>query len=586
MSLLTREDPAASASPPPSTRPLRVRRDRTATTVVLGISVGLALLIGYPLARVVAGIFWVDGTISFGAVTETLALPELREILVDTGIVVGCSVVLALVIGSLFAWLNERTDARMGLITDVLPVVNFLMPGIATAVGWLLLLAPEAGYVNKVLRSALNTVFGAELTSGPLSAHSWYAVIGVYTLTLVPFVYLVVSAGLRNLDSRLEEQSRMCGASTLATLRRVTLPALRPSLLSGTFLAVWFGLAIFSVPVVLAEPAGIKLVSVEIVHMLTETYPPRTEVAIGLSFMVLVVLGLIWFAQQKAIGSRRSSVMGEKGAGTGRIALGRARPWARTLMLVYLASAVLLPLSALTLVTLNGFWGDIRWSQLSVQPFFDILSSPANLDAVRNSLTLAVLVATVAMLLAACMAWAAVTSPGKVTRIAAAVAKVPAAIPSIVIAVGIVLAFAGPPWYLGGTAVILFIGFLIVALPEASITSEAAVSQIGTELGNASALSGASPLRTFRSVYLPLMTSGLAAGWTLIFVRIMADVEMSVLLASTGRPVIGYQLLAIFEGSGGYAELAALALFVTLVSMTMVAIALGLTSRLHRRRVN
>lgn len=80
------------------------------------------------------------------------------------------------------------------------------------------------------------------------------------------------------------------------------------------------------------------------------------------------------------------------------------------------------------------------------------------------------------------------------------------------------------------------------------------------------------------------MLPGLAAGWTLIFVRIMADVEASALLASTGTPVIGFQLLAIFEGGGGYAELAALALFVSLVSMVMVAVVLSATSMWQARR--
>nr|WP_269439261.1 iron ABC transporter permease [Arthrobacter sp. zg-Y820] len=489
-----------------------------------------------------------------------------------------------MVIGSVFAWLNERTDARMGLLTDILPIVNFLMPGIATAVGWLLLLSTEAGYINQVIRGILNTFFGTDIQTGPFSVHSYYTVIGVYTLTLVPFVYLVVSAGLRNLDSRLEESSRMSGAGVIQTLRRVTLPALRPSLLSGMFLAVWFGFAIFSVPVVLAEPGGIKLISVEIVNLLTETYPAETAPALGLSSVILVALGIIWVLQQKSLGGRRSATLGEKGAGTGRIKLGRLRNWARAFMLLYLAGAVVLPLGALVLVTLNGFWGKPRWGELSLTPLFEVLSTAANLDAVLNSLTFAVVVATVTTLIGACMAWAAVTSPGRLSAAAATIAKVPAAVPPIVIAVGIVLAFGGTPFYWGGSALILIVGFFIVSMPEASITSEAALGQIGRELGNASSLSGASPLRTFRSVYLPLMMPGLMAGWALMFVRIMADVEMSVLLASTQTPVIGFRLLGIYQGGGGYAELAALALFVTLVSMTMVTLALGTTAALQRRR--
>ncbi len=557
---------------------------RITTAVVGGISIASIVLIGYPLLRVLTGVVWQDGRLSFEAVTETLALPELGTIILHTLIVVVCSVALAILVASVFAWLNERTDARMGALTDVLPIVNFLMPGIATATGWLLLLSPEAGYVNVVLRSVLNSVFGMNLTSGPIEARSWYTVIGVYTLTLVPFVYLVITAGLRNLDSRLEEQSRMCGASMWTTFRRVTLPALRPSLLSGMFLAVWFGFAIFSVPRVLAEPAGIKMVSVTIVDLLTKTYPARTAEAIGLSFGVLVLLAVIWVLQQQAIRSKRSAVLGAKGSASGRLRLGKWRPVARAFMLIYLASAVLLPLIALLLVTLNGHWGTIRWGELSVEPFFNALGSPQNRDAIVNSMVYSVTTATIATLVAAIIAWAAVSSPGRVVTIAAAVAKIPAAVPPIVIAVGIVLAVAGPPFFLGGTAIIVIAGYLVVAMPEASIISEAAAGQVGGELGQASQISGAGPLRTFRSIYLPLMAPGLMAGWTLIFVRIMADLEVSVLLASTNTPVIGFQLLAIFEGAGGYAELAAMALFVTLVSMTTVGVALSTTAAIHRRR--
>ncbi|MET8115063.1 ABC transporter permease [Streptomyces prasinus] len=588
-SVIDAERTPASAGPPDvPVRPLSAPRRKASPTVfrlvVLLVAAGVALLIGYPLVRIVLGLVWVDGTLTFSAVSDTLALPGLGDTLLDTFIVTGSSVTLALVVGSAFAWLNERTDARMGVLTDVLPVVNFLMPGIATAVGWLLLMSSDAGYVNKVIRAVANGVFGANLTSGPFSANSWYTVIGVYTLTLVPFVYLVVSAGLRNLDSRLEEQSRMCGAGVFTTLVRVTLPALRPSLLSAAFLAVWFGFAVFSVPVVLAEPAGIQMLSVEIVHLLTSSYPPQTGAAIGLSSLELVVLGVIWLLQQRSLRGGRTAVMGGKGSGTERIPLGRLRGMARAAMLLYLFCAVLLPVGALTLVTLNGYWGNPSWENFGLGSFWSILTDPANQQAIVNSLLFALVTATVAVVIGGGIAWLSVHSPGTVAKAAAAVSKVPAAIPPVVVAVGMVLAFAGEPFFLGGTALILLMGFLVVAMPEASITSEAAAGQVGKELGQASSLSGASQGRTFRSVYLPLMLPGLAAGWTLIFVRIMADVEASALLASTGTPVIGFQLLAIFEGGGGYAELAALALFVSLVSMVMVAVVLSATSMWQARR--
>jgi iron(III) transport system permease protein len=152
-------------------------------------------------------------------------------------------------------------------------------------------------------------------------------------------------------------------------------------------------------------------------------------------------------------------------------------------------------------------------------------------------------------------------------------------IPGVVIAVGFILAYGGPPFLLGGTLTILFIAYLVLAMPEATLTSEAAVGQVGNELSEASHVSGASQARTFVSVYIPLMLPGLAAGWALVFVRVIGDLEASVMLATTGNPVIGYEIYGIFNGGGGFDTLAALAVLVTVISTAVLVLVLGLSGR-------
>jgi iron(III) transport system permease protein len=183
---------------------------------------------------------------------------------------------------------------------------------------------------------------------------------------------------------------------------------------------------------------------------------------------------------------------------------------------------------------------------------------------------------------AALVAWWTVHARGPFASVPSLATKIPAAISTIVLAVGFILAFGGPPLYLGGTVFILFLAYLAISMPEASLTSEAAVGQVGAELAEASRIAGAGQARTFLRVYLPLMVPGLAAGWALVFVRVIADLEASSILASTGNPVIGFQILGMFTNAD-FSQLAALALLLTAMSSAVLAIVLLVTRRLTVR---
>jgi iron(III) transport system permease protein len=156
--------------------------------------------------------------------------------------------------------------------------------------------------------------------------------------------------------------------------------------------------------------------------------------------------------------------------------------------------------------------------------------------------------------------------------------KLPAAISNMVIAVGVLLLFAGSPFFLSGTLLILLIGYLALYLPQASIAADAAVSGVGKELPEASAISGAAPFRTFRKVYLPLMVPGLVAGWALLFIRMVGDLTASAILAGTANPVVGFRILEVFT-SGSFALLASLSTVLVLITATVLVVVLAYTRR-------
>src|SRR5690606_30245437 len=200
------------------------------------------LVIGVPLAIMMLRLFLDDGYLS---AASALSLPELPRTVLNTVIVIGASTVAAVIVASVLAWLNQRTNARIGWVTDVLPVVPMLVPSIAGAIGWVLLAAPNAGFINVAARTV-----GGWLGFEPpvFNIFSWHGLIFVYTLYLLPQVYLTVSTALRNVDPAIEEAARVTGSGPLRVLLTVTLPAVRPALMSGALLALVYGVALFSVP--------------------------------------------------------------------------------------------------------------------------------------------------------------------------------------------------------------------------------------------------------------------------------------------------------------------------------------------------
>lgn len=565
-------------------RKLRSARDRLSPFAVFSLLVALALasLAIVPLGRVVVGMFYVDGEVTLQPIRDTLAVPDLLPLLGNTIAVVLASGILALLIGSVFAWLNERTDARMGFVTDALPLLPFLLPPVAGAVGWVLLLSPRAGLLNAWIRDFLE-LFGLSLAEGPFDIHSWYGLISIYAVYQVPYVFLMMSAGLRNIDPSLEEQSRMSGAGLVRTLRKVTLPALAPSMGAAILLMVWTGFGIFSLPAIVGTPAGIDVLSVRIVRLLSFTYPPETEVAVGLSGFVVIFVAIAYAVQVRLLKSGRHATVGGKGHRIRRIELGRWLWPSRALMIGYVLIAAVLPVGALVLVSLNGFWtANIDWTSLSFDAFAQaVFDDRVTQRALRNSLLLGVFGGLIGISAAAVVALFVAKTRNTMSRVMDGAIKLPAAISNIVIAVGIVLIFAGPPFRLAGTLTILLMGYLALYMPQGSVAADAAAGQVGKELPEASHISGAGRGRTFRKIYLPLMVPGLVAGWALLFIRMAGDLTASAILAGTRNPVVGFRILEVYTG-GSYALLASLSTVLVMITCTVLVLVTGYTRRMSK----
>ena len=226
----------------------------------------------------------------------------------------------------------------------------------------------------------------------------------------------------------------------------------------------------------------------------------------------------------------------------------------------------ILPLFALVIVSLESFWtADIPWGKLSLRAYrVGIWEEATARKAIIDSIELGLIVGTIGVVAAALVSLFVVRS-GRGGRVLDGAIKFPATLSHIVIAVGFVLALGGGPFNLAGSVLILMLAYLALYLPQTSVATDNAVAQVGRELPEASRVGGAGEGRTFRRVYLPLMASGLAAGWALLFVRCVGDLTASSILAGPRNPVIGWKILQVYT-DGSYSEMAALSVVLTVIS--------------------
>ena len=501
----------------------------------------------------------------------------------NTAIVVLVSSSLATFIAAVLAWLNERTDASIGPVGRVLPLVPFLMPAIALPLGWLFLASPGAGLLNVMIRSGARHI-GIHWTTGPLDVYSWTGLVFLYTVFLCGFAYLVVSGSMRNLDNGLEEAAWLAGAGPLRVLFRVVLPAMKPAMFSAFLMCFIVAVVMVSVPITIGGGANISILSVYLINLIIAQSPPLYADAFLIGLLLLVPVILAWWLQRRAAARGRFAMIGGRASSGARLRLGRWRKIVgRSIFLGYIVVAVVLPVLGLLYVSGLDFWSGTlpaHWS-----PVANVRAAMRDSQirtAIVNSVVLGLGTGAALMFVAQLLAYGQRLFP-RLGQLVDALTKAPVVIAQILTAIALLVTLGGKPLSLGGTPWILFIGYLVVFLPFASVITTGAQHEIGRDIVEAAKIAGSSDARTFGVIVTPLSRSALVGGFLLMYVLVSGETNVSLILASTHRPVVGFVMLDLFNFAS-FPRVAAFALVITAVNLACVVAMMALLGRRRRGR--
>jgi iron(III) transport system permease protein len=509
---------------------------------------------------------------NFGNIFESFA--EFKILLWNSLVFSTGSAVWALVFGTLLAWLAERTNAPFRGLAYVAAFVSFAIPGLIKVIGWILLLGPEAGFLNVIVRDLTGFY--------PLfNIFSMAGMVLVEGFLWTPIVFLLMATPFRSMDPSLEEAAVISGSSDWQVFRKVTLPMAAPSVLAVLILTFIRSLEAFEIPALVGLPAGIEVFTTQIYLQLTEGYIPEYGNASAYSVLLigLVALSLLPYYRVTQHAHRFTTVTG-KGFQPRRKDLGTLR-WLGGLLLLFLPLIQMFPLVTLFWSSLTPYLQDPSWEALA-QISFDNYATAFNdskiLSSIFNSLTISITSASAAVFVAFLAAWIVVRTRIRMRWTLDRLTMLPLVFPGIVMGVAVLKTYLTVPIPVYGTIWIIVIAFTARYLPYAMRFSHAGLLGIHQELEESATASGATWGQVARNIVVPLMMPALFAAWIYIFLITVRELSVALLLYSPGSQVISVTIWEMWE-NGSVGTLSAFSLGITAGTVLIAS----LFHRLSRR---
>ena len=446
--------------------------------------------------------------------TKVILDKNFFEMILNTAIYGLGATGLAVGLGSVFAWLVERTNMPFRNVIYAFLFAPVAIPGLVFAISYVLLLSPEIGVLNKFLMF----IFGLE--EAPLSIYTLTGLIFVEGLRLTPGSFLMMAAVLKSMDPSLEEAGYTTGTGVLQTARLITAPLMLPGILAAFIYFFITVIESFEIPAIIALPVGLHLLTTKIFFAThTTTQMPQYSVASAVSVIfILVSVGLIYLYSLATKHSERYTTITGKGYRPRIIDLGKWRYAALGFVALFFMFSVIFPLLVL-------IWGSFLpymqapslagLDNASFEGYRNLGHIPKFALALKNTVFVTLIVSTVTMLLSSLAAWFVVRGRIRGAKYMDLLTFLPHAIPSIVVAVGLIILYLKFYRYIPiyGTIWIIIVGLITKRISYGSRIMIGAMFQLHKELEEASEVCGVGWLKTFCLITLRLLVPAFVNGW-------------------------------------------------------------------------
>ncbi|HTM77844.1 MAG TPA: iron ABC transporter permease, partial [Devosia sp.] len=440
-------------------------------------------------------------------------------------------------------WILTRTKIRGAGVLQRMMELPYYMTPLVGALAWSILAAPNRGFINQIWMA-----MGFE--GNLINIYSPMGIAWVMALFEGTVAFVMISAAMRSMDPAFEESSRVLGASKLRTMLKITLPLVLPGVLGATLFVFAEMLSAFAAPLVLGSPERFYVLTTAIWQS-TLSFPPNYGRAAAMGVALFVIMSVMLWAYRKIISTKSHATIGGKAFRPRPLDMGGISWVLMGICLLYVFVAVVLPIGALLLTSLQKFATVIMTqSELTFANYQQaFLMAPVRL-ALTNSFIVGLGVATFGVVIMAIIVWIIYRSrlPGK--GLVEYVAMFPQAVPRMVFGLAFLLMVLHLPFNLYGTLWVLGLAYFVVLLPLGVRTLAAVLLQIDKSLDECARVCGAPWGFRMRSITLPLLRPGILATWILIFLASVRELGASIFLMGPNSKVIGPAIVESWSSSG------------------------------------
>lgn len=528
----------------------------TALTLIL-LALFLLFVI-YPIGMLIVKSLFVGGKVDLSYFVKFFSKKYYWVTLVNSFKVTVLSTLLACLIGVPMAYLLRSVKIRGSEFLNILIVISYLSPPFIGAYAWIQLLGRN-GFITRIL----NALFHVKLHG----IYGFAGIVLVFSLQSFPLIYMYVSGAMKNLDNSLNEAAESLGCNAFQRVTKVIFPLVLPSLLAGMLLVFMRVFSDFGTPMIIGE--GYKTFPVMLYTQFMGEVGTNDGFAATMC-VIVIVIALMFFFIQKLLGRKFTYSMTALKPMQAQEAEGWRKVCAH--LAVYLVTLV----AALPQITviITSFIGTINGSlftgEFTLDNYRNIFSK-GNTVAIRNTYLFGLEAIVVVIVCGILISYLSVRKKNTLTGVLDVLTMFPYIIPGSVLGISFLYAFNGPPFLLGGTVIIMIIALSIRRMPYTIRSSTAIIGQISPSIEEASISLGASQVKTFLQITVPMMLPGVLSGAIMSWITLISELSSSVILYTSRTSTLAVAIYSEVIRSN-FGNAAAYSTILTLTSIVSLLI--------------
>ncbi|AWB85362.1 ABC transporter permease [Mycetocola zhujimingii] len=531
----------------------------------------IATFLLFPNINLLVSTFFPGGEFSARAVEKLVSSERAMKSLWHSFLLAITLSVTVNVVGIFIVLVTKYFQIRGARVLWLGYATTLIYGGIVLAAGYNFIYG-RYGFITNAVRNVWPEV-------DPNWFSGFFAVVLVMTFATTTNHMLFLSSSLAKIDYQTIEAARNMGASTWRILWKIVLPALRPMIFAVTVLTFLTGLGALTAPIVLGGP-DFQTIAPMIVTFSksTSSRDLAALLAIILGVATIILLAVMNRVEKSGVYFSVAKVATplQKQRIPNRAANVIVHIVAYILFVIYAAPVLLIVLFSFVDST-AVLTGSITLSSFTLDNYATVFGTPAVLRPFVVSVVYSALAAFIVVggLLFVSRVIQKYRNP--VTSTLEYLLHIPWILPTILIALALVMTFDRPNPLIGGqvltgTAVLLLVAYIIVKIPFTLRLLKAAFASIPDSLEDAARILGAKSLFTFRKVLFPLVIPTAAAITALNFNSLLDDYDAAVFLYHPLYEPLGIAIKASTEGENNLDSMS-----ITFVYTVLLMIIMGLT---------